>query len=67
MTKDLEQTMRNVYNGLPKEELVNLCIELERRIEFLEFRVACHDASDRLHAPAKAIEKESKGESHEGN
>ena len=67
MTQELEQTMRNVYNGLPKEELVNHCIELDRRIEFLEFRIACLDASDRLHETAKAIEKEIKGESHEGN
>ena len=65
MTKDLEQTMRNVYNGLPKEELVNHCIELDRRIEFLEFRIACLDASDRLHETAKAIEKEIKGENNE--
>lgn len=61
MTQELEQTMRNVYNGLPKEELVNHCIELDRRIEFLEFRIACLDSSDALHETAKAIEKEIKG------
>lgn len=62
MTRELEHTLRRGYGNMTKNDLINHCIDLQCKIEHLEFRIACLDASDALHETAKAIEKEIKGD-----
>ena len=58
MTQELEHTLRRGYGNMTKNDLINHCIDLQRKIEHLEFRIACLDASSTLHDVAKEIEKE---------
>lgn len=56
MTQELEHTLRRGYGNMTKNDLINHCIDLQRKIEHLEFRIACHDASDILHNVAKELD-----------
>ena len=58
MTREIEHTLRRVYGNMTKNDLINHCIDLQRKIEYLEFRIACLDASSTLHDVVKEIEKE---------
>ena len=58
MTQELEHTLRRGYGNMTKNDLINHCIDLQCKIEYLEFRIACHDASNILHDVAKEIEAE---------
>lgn len=58
MTQKLEHTLRRGYGNMTKNDLIAHCIDLQRKIEYLEFHIACLDASNVLHDIAKEIEAE---------
>lgn len=58
MTQELEHILRRGYGNMTKNALIEHCIDLQCKIEYLEFHIACHDASNVLHDVAKEIEAE---------
>ena len=62
MTQELEHTLRCCYGGLVKNELIDHCIELQKKIEILEFHMAASDVSNILHDVAVKIKEEMNNE-----
>ena len=58
MTQELEHILRRGYGNMTKNDLINHCIDLQCKIEQLEFHIACLDASNVLHDVAKEIKAE---------
>lgn len=57
-TKEIEHFLRRTYGQKTKAELIDHCIELQRKIEILEFHAAAIDATNSLHDVAIEIQKQ---------
>ena len=58
MTKETEYYLRQGYELWTRDGLLDHIIELQKKIEILEFHIATLDASNVLHNIAKEIEAE---------
>ncbi len=58
MTKETEYYLRQEYELWTRDGLLDHIIELQKKIEILEFHIATLDASNVLHDVAKEIKQQ---------
>ena len=62
MTKETEYYLRQGYELWTRDGLLDHIIELQKKIEILEFHIATLDASNVLHDVAKKIKQQIEAE-----